>query len=276
MMKTMVMSPAAAALAACLLALAPARAVSIDQHPVAVAVRHGDCASAVKLLNPNVARNDRDTSFLAGRMLSEGICVEVNLPAAGHYFAHAAELGDRAANLDYAAAVGLGEGFQQSYERAGSICREGGVDAGKRLSDYALGYACTLRGLAGKILRQSLPNGAFQPDTGDLRVDIAPGGARLAIRATPLVARARPAIGSRIGTAMIDAEQEINKAWRTAVAMAPKPDAARLDSTVAAFTLDVDARLEAGLEAKNQTRADQGFEPLMRSDLHASTAGIGR
>jgi len=250
---------------------APALADTLAHHPVAVAIRHGDCPGAVKLLNPDVALNDRDTSFLAGRMLDEGICVEVNPPAAGHYFAHAAELGDRTAALDYAAKVGLGEGFDQSYERAGELCRSSGIDAARVLSDYSLGYACTLRSLAGKLLRVSLPLGAFRPDTGDVRVEFAPASPQINIRETPMVGRDKPQTGSRIGPPLINAESEIGKAWRGAIALAPKPDASRLDNKALALTLDVDMDLEAGMDVKRQTGADISFAPvLLRGDVHAA------
>jgi hypothetical protein len=40
------------------------------------ALKHGDCGAAVKLVNPLVNSNDEQTSFIAGRMLIEGLCTK--------------------------------------------------------------------------------------------------------------------------------------------------------------------------------------------------------
>jgi len=34
------------------------------------------------------------------------------------------------------------------------------------MTSYSLGFACTVRGVAGKLLRENLPTGAFRPMTG--------------------------------------------------------------------------------------------------------------
>jgi len=52
--------------------------------------------------------------------------------AATHFFAKAAELGDRNGTLDFAAKVGLGQGVEQDYQRAGELCRAAGVDPKNR------------------------------------------------------------------------------------------------------------------------------------------------
>jgi hypothetical protein len=115
-------------------------------------------------------------------MLDEGICVQHDVVAAAHYFARGASLGDRGAALDYATKVGLGEGTDQGYARAGQICRDAGVDAQARVTTYALGYACTLRGVASRMLRERLPLGAFRQNTGALLVEFNPASAAMSIR----------------------------------------------------------------------------------------------
>jgi len=156
----------AGTLALCAALSLPAQAESLANHPVAVAVRNGDCKAAARLLNPVANENDKSTAFLGGRMLSEGICLEANPVGAAHFYAHAAELGDERSKLEYATALGLGEGADQSYEHAGEVCRSAGIDTQNKLSAYDLGYACTVLGVAGKILRTTLPPGAFMAGTG--------------------------------------------------------------------------------------------------------------
>ena len=43
----------------CALIMTPALATPLAGHPIVVAVRHGDCAAAVKLVNANVAAPDQ-------------------------------------------------------------------------------------------------------------------------------------------------------------------------------------------------------------------------
>jgi len=234
------------ALGAAVSVLAPASALT--SHPIVLAVRHGDCASAVKLANANVTSPDEQTTFLAARTLEEGICVQKDPLAAAQYFARAAALGNQSAALDYAAKVGLGQGSEQSYERAGSQCRAAGLDSQRALSDYALGYACTLRSLAGELLRENLPRGAFQPDSGAVRVEFNPAAAELHVRTTPRVGLAPSRTGSNLRGPLIDAPKEIASAWRGATAQVPKPDPARLESKSIELPLDVDMVLEVGQE----------------------------
>src|ERR1700733_3194367 len=92
---------------------AMATAAFLPSNAIVIAVRRGDCSAAVRLINPDVTANDVQTAFLAGRLLDEGVCVHEDSVASAHYFAHAAELGNREAVLDFAAKVGLGEGTEQ-------------------------------------------------------------------------------------------------------------------------------------------------------------------
>ena len=56
-------------------------------------------------------------------MIDEGLCVEASPDVAVKFFERASALGDLQGSLEYAATVGMGRGAEQSYERAGQICR---------------------------------------------------------------------------------------------------------------------------------------------------------
>jgi TPR repeat protein len=236
-----------------------ASATALSAHPIVIAVRHGDCNAAVKLLNPTVASNDDQTAFLAGRMLDEGICLKEDPAAATGFYARAAELGDKSAALDYASKVGLGEGTEQSYERAGELCRVTGIDPQSHLSPYALGYVCTLDSVAAELLRQALPIGAFQGSPAAVALEFNLANAEMHIRATPNIRLGDAPLGSSRRRPLVDAPAEINKAWRQALAAVPKPDAARLDNQVVQLSLDVDTTLEDSNRASPQH--SQAFLP---------------
>jgi hypothetical protein len=219
-------------------------AAALSAHPIVIAVRHGDCIAAVKLLNPVVTSNDDQSAFLAGRMLDEGICLKKDTAAATDFYARAADLGDKSAALDYASKVGLGEGTEQSYERAGELCRATGLDPQAHLSSYALGYACTLDGVAAGLLRQALPIGAFPGALAAVMLDFNVASAEMHIRAVPHVRLGDAPLGTNMRRPIVDAPVEIERAWREALAAVPKPDAARLDNQAVQLSLDVDTTLE--------------------------------
>jgi hypothetical protein len=232
-----------------------ASAASVSQQPVVVAVTHGACKEAVKLINLQMASNDGKTAFLAARMLDEGICVLPDPIAAAQYFSRAAEMGDHNAALDYAAKVGSDEGSEQHYERAGSLCRSAGLDPQGKLSSYSLGYACTLSSVAGKLLRESLPLGAFLTGGGPALVEFIPASGQMRVHSTPQVGLGNAAIGFHMRRPLVNAQQEIDQAWRNAISAVPKPDAARLDNQPVELPLDVDTTLEAGRKAAQQSDA---------------------
>jgi hypothetical protein len=221
-----------------------ALASPLSAHPIAVAVRHGDCEAAIDQINHLAASNDQQAEFLAGRMLDEGICVKQDIEGATHFFARAADLGDHSSLLEYAEKVGLGEGTEQSYEQAGQTCRSAGLDPQARMSAYALGYACTVRGVAGRLLRERLPAHAFQPDSGELLVDFNPAKAQMSIRAIPRVERDDPPLGSTLRRPRVDARRAIEEAWQNAVSTVPTPDSAQLVNQAIQLSLDVDMTLE--------------------------------
>jgi hypothetical protein len=227
-------------------------------------VRRGDCKAAISSINPDPAANDREAAFITGRLLDEGICVQPDPANATHFFARAAELGDRGGVLDFGSKVGLGVGVEQDYQRAGELCRAAGLDAESHLSNYALGYACTLSGLTGKLLRSTLPTRAFQPAAGAVaRVQFTPASGEIIVRVLPHVAAADTATGTRIPHPMIDAQHEIVKAWRDALSQVPRPDAARLDSQVVEIPIDVDMTLE-----RERKAAADHQERLLNGDIH--------
>jgi hypothetical protein len=242
-----------------------ASAASLSSDPIVVAVKHDDCAKAVALVNARVASGDNDATFLAGRMLDEGICMQKDPVQAADYFTHAVDQGDQSAMLDHAAKLGLGVGTDPSYERAGDICRSAGLDPQRRLSPYSLGYACTVTGMAARLLRETLPKGAFHP--GAIIVNFNPASGEMHIKTTPEVGRGDAPTGSSLRPPLIDAPREINKSWGDAVAAAPKPDGAQLDNRSVELTLDVDMTLEAG---RNPTRDMQPASRLLNGEYHVT------
>jgi hypothetical protein len=250
-----------------------ATAAFLPSNAIVIAVRRGDCAAAVRLINPDVTANDVQTAFLAGRLLDEGVCVHEDPVASAHYFAHAAEMGNRDAVLDFAAKVGLGEGTEQDYQRAGKLCRAAGMDPQSRFSDYSLGYACTLRGVAGKLLRKTLPEGAFKPMAGAaVGVEFTPASGKVRVLSTPHVGNAEARTGSFVPQPLINAPLEIDKAWRRALAAAPTPDTARLDNQPLELSLDVDMTL-ASQRQDGQARNQQPFHVLFKGDVLGTTTG---
>jgi hypothetical protein len=248
-----------------------AMAAFLPSNSIVIAVRSGECAAAVRLINPEVKSSDAETAFLAGRLLDEGVCVHADPVAAAHYFARAAELGNRDAVLDFAAKVGLGEGTDQDYQRAGELCRAAGIDPQSRLSSYSLGYACTLRGIAGKLLRKSLPPGAFKPMAGAaVGLEFTAASGQMRVLRIPHVGTAEAQTGSLVSHPLINAPQEIDKAWRGALAAAPRPETARLDNQPLELSLDVDATL-ASQRQDGQARNQQPFQGLYQGDIHGTT-----
>lgn len=241
-------------------------AAPISAHPIAAALKRGDCGAAVDLANRGAASNDGQATYLAGRMLQEGVCVQKDFAAAGRFFARASDLGERDSSLEYAAKVGLGgDGFEQSYERAGQICRAAGVDPQARSSLYSLGYACTLRSVAGLYLRTKLPAGALIPDSGPLLVEFSPASGELKVRAMPQVAHDDPPLGTTLRRPRVNAREKTEQAWQHALAIVPKPEAARLDEQAVELSLDVDMTLESRSELTETSGASHSISPLQRS-----------
>jgi hypothetical protein len=252
-----------------------ASATSLSSHPIATAVKRGDCDAAINLVKTGVASNDPQAAFLGGRMLDEGVCVVQNPEAAAQFFQLAAGLGDREASLEYAAKVGLGQGAEQSYEHAGELCRAAGVDPQARLSGYSLGYACTLRSVAGRLLRVTLPAGALRPGTGSALVEFKPADATLRVLSTPQAARdTEEAIGSHIGRHRVDPRRAIEVAWRNALAAVPKPDAAHLQAQPVELSLDAETALENGV-ATDQSQNPHSAELPLPAKLQNFPMGAG-
>lgn len=240
---------------------------SASSRAIIKALNKGDCAKATQAVNDTVNSSDAQVDFLAGRMLNEGVCVKQDSTGATDYFKRALELGDRASALDYGTKIGLGEGAQQSYERAGEVCRTGGLDADGHLSTYSLGYACTVRGVASMLLRENLPKGAFT--SGVALVQFTPHDTTMEIRSTPRVARGDPDTGSNVRRPMVDARTEIDKAWKNALGLVPRPDISKLDSKAIDLSLDTEMTIEPGKDRKrggNQGAVMQGeIIPAWRS-----------
>jgi hypothetical protein len=228
-----------------------AAGAGLASDAIVIAIRRGDCSKAVQELNSEVNSNQSQRAlFLGGRMLDEGICVNRDPLAAAQFFERSTELGDANAALDYAAKIGLGEGTQQDYQRAGDACHKAGIDPKGQVSFYSLGYACTVRGVAGRLLRETLPKGAFHIPTAPATVEFRPSTAEMRIRSAPEAERAEARTGSMVRAALVDTRQVIEKAWRDALAAVPKPDAANLSADVVSLPLDVDMTIEVGRDAK--------------------------
>jgi hypothetical protein len=254
----------------CTLALGSAlhaRSSQLAKHPIVIAVHRQSCTEAVSLIHRDIGDNDAPTAFLAARMLDEGICVQRDPELAAHFFARAAELGQRAAVLDYAAKVGLGIGAEQDFARSGELCRAAGVDGQKQLSVAAVGYACTVASIAGRLLRERLPPGAFTPVMGAaVNVEFVPASGALHIISIPKVVQTDSLTGSYVRQPVIDANREIENIWREALQTVPAPTAARTETHVAALAIDVDMTLEQGRATlpKNAAR-------FLPGDIHATT-----
>jgi len=71
---------------------------------------------------------------------------------------------------------------------------------------------------------------------------------------------------------MINAEKEIGRAWRDALAAAPPPDKARLDTVAVELPVDVDMTFELVRRAK---QPDELAQPLVQGDVRATTSQPG-
>ena len=214
-------------------------------NQIVVAVRHRDCAKAIKELNTQIQSKDGEIAlFVAGRMFDEGICVEKDPDEATKYFARGTEIGGRAAMPDYATKIGLGEGEPQDYLRAGDLCHKLGMDPQGRLSFYSLGYACTVLGVAGKMLREDLPIGAFRTPTSPAIIRFNPVSGELRIVTAPKAERAEPVTGRYVGEPLVDTPRAIEKAWRAAMSAVPKPNSEQLLNQAVELPLDIDMTLE--------------------------------
>src|ERR1700728_337097 len=239
--------------------------------PIVMAVRHGDCSKAVQELNSEVNANQSQTAlFVGGRMLDEGICMDRDPLAAAKFFERSSELGDPNATLDYAAKIGLGEGPPQDYQRAGDACHKAGMDPTGQVSFYSLGYACTVRAVAGRLLRQTLPKGAFHIPPAPAIVEFRPSTSEILVRSAPEAERGAAVTGSLMRPPVVNARQVIEKAWRDALAAVPKPDVASLGAQVVSLPIDLDMTLEAG---RNAAPDVQNTPRLLPGDFNGRPAG---
>jgi hypothetical protein len=235
-----------------------ANSPALSSDPITKAIRRADCSKAVQELNDEVKSKDNATAFfIAGRMLDEGICVKKDAGSATEFFARSVDMGDQSAAIDYAAKIGLGEGTPQDYLRAGDVChKSAGVDAQGRLSFYSLGYACTVSGVAARMMRQTLPKGAFQLPTAPAIVEFVPASGEMRIVSAPKALRGDAPTGSLRAEPLVNPREAIEKAWRDALAATPKPDAANLGTEVVRLPIDLDTTLE-GAPSDPARKVDQ-------------------
>ena len=217
-------------LAAGVMSTASAQERPLAQHPIVAAVAASRCQEAVDLLNAGIKADDAQALLLGGRMLDGGFCVKEDPAGAAILFARATELGNRDAGYEYAAKLGLGQGAKQDYEFAGVACRKAGADPERTVTNYTLGYACTVRGLAAKIAREQLPRDSVRPGAGGtVMVEFRPASARTDVTPGPQFAmRVESSTGSNLRRQRNDVRWTIEEAWRLAVQRVPKPDYTQL------------------------------------------------
>ena len=238
-------------------------------NAVVSAVRHGDCANAVELVNHANLVDDPQALFWGGRMLAEGICVDQDDVSAAKFYLRSAELGDLRAPLDRAAYVGLGVSTVQSYPEAGELCRKAGVDPGTKVSSAELGYVCTLRGLASRIVRQTIPPNALRVPAEPVRIAFHPRSGVIDIVSMPhVLAAPLSPIGSNLRRPLVDLGAAVQDAWRRATEKAPKPADDVLDDQIIEVALDVDLALEAGAPAADRSTSAAPGPILHVGDLH--------
>lgn len=256
----------AAVLSSTVGATTPATITSQPARDLVKAVARDDCNAVARSANEGMKANDADVIFLIGRMTAEGVCVPPDGAAATPYFAHAAAQGFEAAQIEYGLQTGLGDGADQSYERAGELCQAGGLERqGGGSSVYSLGYVCTVRGLASRRLRVSVPRGALLPGR-SARVSFNPASGVMQIRATPRVATIRDTTtGTFVDRPLLDAQATIDKAWRWAIDNVPKPDTARLENAATELNLDLDMTVENVKSAGAEGQPSNGM--LMPGDV---------
>ncbi len=160
------------------------------------------------MINPLVTSNDEQTSFIVGRMLSEGPCVKKDTTGAADYFEHASTLRYSRGKLEYASMIGMGIGAAQDYERTGDICRQAGVDSQTPVSLYTLGYAYTAHSVAGRVMREALPKNAFRLSADPALVEFTPVGAELTITSIAPVRDGEPSMGCPMGAPLIVANRK--------------------------------------------------------------------
>jgi hypothetical protein len=222
---------------------------SFIHDPVVIAIRRGHCSRAIAQLNNFAARPDPSHALsllVGGRMLDEGICTAADPGGAVRYFERSAQLGETQAQLDYATKIGLGQGIMQDYAVAGHACHTAGVDPSGLLPFYSLGYACTVGGVASRLLRTSLPAGSFRLPTQPAVVEFNLGSSEIRVISAPTPQRGSVPLGSIIAPLLVDPAAVITKAFRDALEAVPKPEAGSLSSGVVTLSVDLDISLEGG------------------------------
>lgn len=230
-------------------AIAPAAAQPppLASHPIVAAISRAQCQEAVALLNAGINAKEAQSLLLGGRMLDSGFCVNADPVRAARFYERAFERGEVNAAYDVASSIGLGQGARQDYEAAGAACRMAGADSQRVVTDYTLGYACTVRGLAAKLARERLPRDAVPPGA----------GATVSIQFRPASAKTTVIAPSGAGRQRNEVVQKLEEAWRLAVQRVPKADYTAL----ADEPLKFDITFEFGNPAVEGRHPAQDFVP---------------
>jgi len=200
---------------------APARA---ELPGVRAAIAAGDCKAAGDAINAGLARNDPEAYFFAGLLYDQTGCVD-------HDPAHAARLYRRALALGYDDAgpylgllYGLGQGVPQDYVQAHRAFHGDKALASDATASpaelAALGYGETIAQLA--LRKVSYPPSANRNGIeGSIDVMLAPSSGKIDFDHVHIGVEA----GSMIPRTHEFTDQ-IEAAYRGAIAQAPKPDLA--------------------------------------------------
>lgn len=213
--------------------------------PIVAAVVHGDCEKAISLANQGVSAKDAHTIFLAGRMLDDGGCVEVDREAAARYFAAAASLGDPQAALEQAASVGMGgAGAKPDLAAAGALCRAAGLDKSGKYSDYALGYVCTVRREASRNTRLALSPGDIALAGAKANVQFNASSKSVRVLSTPsVIVRDDEVTGSMIRRSRVNLPNVVETGIEHAVEALKAVDKDKLSDQPVELVLDLDMSL---------------------------------
>jgi hypothetical protein len=106
------------------------------------------------------------------------------------------------------------------------------------------------------MLRETLPKGAFHLPASPAVVEFNLGSSEMHIVSMPKAERAEARTGARIGAPLVNTQEAIEKAWRAALAAAPKPETTKLGNEMLELTIDMDLTLEAGRDVAGNAQYD--------------------
>jgi len=186
------------------------------------AIDAGDCKAAGDAINAGLARNDAEAFFYAGLLYDQSGCVDHDPARAARLYSRAIAAGYHDAGPYLGLLYGLGQGVAQDYAMAHRAFHADDAAAGDSASSpveqTALGYGETLAQLA--LREVSYPTSANRNGIeGTVDVVLAPTSGRIDFD--------RVHIGIEVGSMIPrthDFTDQIEAAYRSAMAKAPRPD----------------------------------------------------